>query len=202
MLARGLAPAFAMLFDQDGNRKYMIEPEWRAFLAAADKADPDTRSFCWSLARTGGRLSEVLSLTPRSFDLDNGTIRIRCLKRRAPDVFRELPLGLSFLELMEATVSVTARRIDPSLVDVPIWRWCRTTGWQRVKHVAQRAGLPAHLCTPKALRHTFGIEGVLMKNIPLGTMQKWMGHARIESTVIYTTAVGREERMLSTRMWV
>ncbi len=190
-----------MLSDRAGNRKYMIEAEWRAFLASADNADPDTRAFCWAVARTGGRLSEVLSLTPRSFDIDNSTIRIRCLKRRTPDVFRELPLGLPFLGLMNETVAVNARRIDPSQIDVPIWGWCRTTGWQRMKNVAQDAGLPEHLCMPKALRHTFGIEGVLMKHIPLGMMQKWMGHARIESTVIYTTPVGNEERLLEERMW-
>jgi len=190
-----------MLFDQHGNRKYMIEREWRAFLATADAAEPDTRSFCWMLARSGGRLSEVLALTPRSIDLENGTIRIRCLKRRATNIYREVPIGPGFLELLDTTVSIAGRRIDPLQIDVPIWEWCRTTGWQRMKEVALSAGLPNNLCMPKALRHTFGIEGVLMQGIPLGTMQKWMGHARLESTVIYTTPVGREERLLEERMW-
>src|ERR1700744_128078 len=102
-----------MLSDQAGNRKYMIEPEWRAFLTMADKAEPDTRAFCWTLARTGGRLSEVLSLTPRNFDIDTGTVRIRCLKRRTYGIYREVPLGHTFLGLLDMTVDLVGRRNDP-----------------------------------------------------------------------------------------
>jgi integrase len=32
-------------------------------------------------------------------------------------------------------------------------------------------------------------------------MQKWLGHARIETTAIYANAVGPEERAIASRMW-
>ena len=75
------------------------------------------------------------------------------------------------------------------------------TAWSRVKSVAHAAGLPEYLCTPKVLRHSFGIEGAHVQRFPLGTMKNWMGHARIESTIVYTTPVGNEERALARRMW-
>jgi len=123
------------------------------------------------------------------------------LKRRQKGVFRELPLPDGLRDLLEGAHSITLRRADAILIDKRLWPWSRTTAWALTKAVMQRAGLPEYLCQPKALRHTFGIEGVMNQNIPLGVMQKWMGHARIDSTVVYTTPVGREERALAHRMW-
>ena len=190
-----------MLFDSIGNRKYLTTAEWREFLKAADLAPAIVRSFCWTLAYTGGRLSEVRALTPRHVEPDLSTIRFECLKRRRKGIYRELPLHEGLRTLLETTYSITALRADAKLVDKRLWPWSRTTAWAHVKSVMQSAGLPKHLCQPKALRHTFGIEGVMNQNIPLGVMKKWMGHARIESTVVYTTPVGREERALANRMW-
>ena len=190
-----------MLFDRSGNRKYLTTDEWRSFLDAAKVADPFTRSFCWTLAHTGGRLSEVRALTPRHIDPADGTIRIECLKRRQKGIFRELPINEDLLDLLEATHAIAAMRADEALIDIKIWPWCRTTAWSRVKAVMLKAGAPEYLCKPKSLRHTFGIEGVANQNIPLGTMKKWLGHARLESTIVYTTPTGREERVLARRMW-
>jgi len=53
---------------------------------------------------------------------------------------------------------------------------------------------------PKALRHAFGVETVNEK-ISLSLIQKWLGHARIETTVVYTTPVGEEERALARLTW-
>jgi hypothetical protein len=38
-------------------------------------------------------------------------------------------------------------------------------------------------------------------NVPLNMMQKWLGHARIETTAIYVNALGSEERAIAARMW-
>jgi hypothetical protein len=54
---------------------------------------------------------------------------------------------------------------------------------------------------PKAFRHSFGVRGVAQAGIPLGTMKRWLGHSKLESTITYTDAVGPEERALADRMW-
>jgi integrase/recombinase XerD len=63
------------------------------------------------------------------------------------------------------------------------------------------AANPDHLSMPKSLRHAFGAEAAL-KRIPLTLIKKWMGHARIETTEIYTTLVGDEERALARLTWI
>jgi len=32
-------------------------------------------------------------------------------------------------------------------------------------------------------------------------MQKWMGHASMETTAIYANALGREERKIASKLW-
>lgn len=52
-------------------------------------------------------------------------------------------------------------------------------------------------------------DGVFLRNmvialwgvIPLNIVQRWLGHARIETTAIYASAIGDEERNLARRAW-
>jgi integrase/recombinase XerD len=37
--------------------------------------------------------------------------------------------------------------------------------------------------------------------VPLNLVQKWLGHARMETTAIYLQATGPEEREMAERMW-
>jgi integrase/recombinase XerD len=54
--------------------------------------------------------------------------------------------------------------------------------------------------TPKGVRHGFGIKAVTSE-VPLNMTQKWLGHARLATTSIYTDAVGPEEQKIAQRMW-
>ena len=63
-----------------------------------------------------------------------------------------------------------------------------------------QAAIPPHLATPRALRHTFGVEATA-KRISLSLVARWLGHSRIETTAIYATPVGDEERALAALMW-
>jgi site-specific recombinase XerD len=53
---------------------------------------------------------------------------------------------------------------------------------------------------PKALRHVFGVGGT-QAGVPLNIIQRWLGHADIQTTAIYTDVMGPEERVLADRMW-
>jgi site-specific recombinase XerD len=64
----------------------------------------------------------------------------------------------------------------------------------------RNAGISPGLCKPKALRHAFAVEAG-QKGIPLNIVQRWLGHARIETTAIYASAIGDEERNLARRSW-
>ena len=53
---------------------------------------------------------------------------------------------------------------------------------------------------PRGLWHSFGIAGV-QAGVPLPVLASIMGHSSIETTAIYTTAIGLEARELVSRVW-
>ncbi len=63
------------LYDADGRRKYLVESEFKAFLAAAETLPPRERAYCHTLAHTGGRLAEIIALRKQDIDLKAGSIR-------------------------------------------------------------------------------------------------------------------------------
>jgi hypothetical protein len=60
----------------------------------------------------------------------------------------------------------------------------------------RKAGIAENLSKPKALRHTFALTAG-QSGIPLDIVQRWLGQARIETTAIYASAIGDEERNLA-----
>jgi site-specific recombinase XerD len=64
----------------------------------------------------------------------------------------------------------------------------------------KKANITGGMACPKGLRHGFGVACVAVK-IPLTTIQKWLGHARLETTAIYLDVQGEEERGLARRLW-
>lgn len=62
------------------------------------------------------------------------------------------------------------------------------------------AKLSGAKATSRGLRHGFAV-GALETNIPITLIQKWMGHARLETTAIYTNVVGEQERKFATLRW-
>ena len=186
------ADALARLFDAEGARKYLCASEWRRFVRAAGDALVQTRTFCLLLAYTGCRISEALGVTPARLDREAGRVIFRTLKRRKR-IFRAVPVPL---ELMRDLVLLAHAKPD----DTPLWPWCRQTAWRRVKLVMHGARITGPQATAKGLRHGFGIANA-ENNIPTALTQRWMGHARPETTAIYQHAVGREERAFARRIW-
>jgi integrase/recombinase XerD len=180
------------LFDAHGGRKYLSASELPRFLAAARRADLATCAFCCLLVFTGCRLSEALAITPAQLDEETGRVVFRTLKRRR-QTFRAVPVPP---ELMRALRRIAhGRKADASL-----WDWCRQTAWRRVKRVMDAAGIAGAHAMPKGLRHGFGVANA-EGNVPMATTQKWLGHAKLETTAIYQQAVGREEHAFARRLW-
>ena len=83
----------------------------------------------------------------------------------------------------------------------------------------EAAGLSGIKAPPKGLRHAFGIA-CNQKEVQLNMAQKWLGHANIKTTAIYSNAdsrgllsiapepqmkktptIGKEERNVAQRLW-
>ena len=188
------------LYDERGRRKYLAPLERKQFLQAALDVGGETGSFCAVLVFSGARISEVLALTPERIDDTNGTVNFETLKRRKRGHVRAVPVPKNLLSYLDGVHEYREAQHDPERANRRLWNFSRTTAWRRVKRVMQRAEQPSHLSQPKALRHAFGAEAAL-GGIPLTMVKKWLGHARIETTEIYTTLVGREERAVARQTW-
>ena len=180
------------LFDGNGRRKYLCAREVPRFLEVAADADKSTYAFCLLLALTGCRVSEALALTRAQLDAETGRVVFRTLKRRR-QVFRAVPIPT---DLMKALSSIRHNCAS----EARLWEWSRQTAWRRVKAVMDAAAISGPQAMPKGLRHGFGVANA-EENVPMATTQKWLGHAKLETTAIYQQAVGREETAFARRVW-
>jgi|SRR5665213_391990 len=184
------------LFDSEGNRKYLVASERLAFARAAFRRGGEVGTFCLTLAFTGARISELLALTSERIDRSNCAVVFETLKRRKRGVFRAVPVPQKLIVIIERV-----HRFDSSANSKErLWKWGRTTAWKLVKEVMLSANIRASLAMPKSARHAFGADAV-QNSVALNMVQRWMGHARIETTAIYTDVIGKEERALAQQSW-
>lgn len=181
------------MFDQQGRRKYLNWPEREAFFQAV-KVDPDpaNRAFCLTLFYTGCRITEALNLTPNNLDRSENAVVFATLKRRK-EHYRSVPVPETLMPLL-------AELSSEETPEVRLWSMSRTTGYRLVKHHMKGAGLTGTKACPKGLRHAYA-HACLSRGIPLPTVQKWLGHASLETTAIYLDMVGDEERELAKLLW-
>jgi integrase/recombinase XerD len=183
------------LYDHAGRRKYLTPSERQDFLRAAESAPQPVQTFCATLAHSGCRISEALALTAERVDVDAGVLVFESLKKRRKGIYRAVPVPPDFLKVLEAIHDLNG------VGDMRLWDWSRTTAWRRVREVMNAAAIRGLCATPKGVRHGFGIKAVTSA-VPLNMTQKWLGHARLATTAIYTNATGPEEQKIAERMWV
>lgn len=182
------------MFDRQGSRKYLNEAERRAFLTAAEREpDPLRRSFCLTLLYTGCRISEALNVTGHRFDPAQKCLVFETLKRRQRGMFRAVPIP-------DGLATLLGEVLQDREAGQRLWPFSRSTAYRLVKRLVTEAGIAGVMACPKGLRHGFGVACV-SKSIPLPKVQKWLGHARLETTAIYLDVSGEEERQLAQRLW-
>lgn len=180
-------------------RKYLNRDERQRFLASAQQLPGRQRLFAELLAWTGARISEALALVPASFDLDDGTVTLQTLKRRRPAV-RVIPLPPAVIRHLADVFDLRAAQRDPDRAQSLLWPFCRVTGWRIIKRVMRDAGIDGVQSSPRGLRHGFGVA-TLQSGVPITLLKRWLGHARLSTTEIYTGVVGQEEKAFAGRFW-
>jgi integrase/recombinase XerD len=151
------------------------------------------RAFCLTLFYGGCRISEALSVTVNRIDWAEKTIVFETLKQRRRGCFRAVPIPDMMCRLLRQFVVST----DPS---ARVWPFSRATGYRLVKGYMKTAQIKGSMASPKGLRHGFAVA-CLGRNVPLPVVQKWLGHAKLETTAIYLQVLGNEERKLAKRVW-
>jgi integrase/recombinase XerD len=194
------ARAGMSLYGSAGGRKYLNAAERQRFIESAQRSPPMVRLFCLVLRWSGGRISEVLALTPAAIDIESGTASIETLKRRKRGLVRQVPLPRDLLSQLNRVFRLRFRQRDPELAGARLWTWSRTTAWRRVKEVMAAAGITGTAAMPKGLRHGFGVNA-FQASVPPHLVQRWLGHASLKTTSIYGDVMGPEERAFAERMW-
>lgn len=187
------------LYCSKGRRKYLTNSERMRALEAASKAAPERALFATLLAWTGARVSEVLALTPESFQMESSVVSIRTLKRRRP-IVREVPIPPSLIISLEAAFDIRSAQHDPMRARHRLFSFDRTTAWRTIKAAMAGAGISGTPACPRGFRHGYGVHAI-QSGIPLNLLQRWLGHSRLTTTAIYADAVGPEECLLAARLW-
>jgi integrase/recombinase XerD len=184
------------LLNAHGHRKYLVANERLAYIRTASLREIHEATFLLAMIITGARISEVLALTHNRIDVGENAIVFETLKRRNKKVFRSVPVPDDFVRL---ALLVHIDKINIGN-EARLWSWRRTTAWKLIKEVMIASDIPPTLCMPRALRHTFAVHSI-QHGIPITLVQRWLGHARLETTAIYASVTGEEERAIAARSW-
>jgi len=163
----------------------LYEQEIPRFLRAAPSVD-DLIAVSLMLF-SGLRVGEIEELQFGDLDFEKGEIRIRAeVAKRAKE--RRVPMDLRTVALIAAryneTDPVHALYVYPRSEGLAARSVARTLQ-NRVKSMAEAAGLTRLNVTPHTLRHT-AITQMLERKIPVETVRAIAGHEDLETTMIYT----------------
>jgi integrase/recombinase XerD len=182
-----------------GGRKYVSLGERMRFIERIQAAPAEHRLFMETLAWTGARVTEVLMLTPISFDLHDCSVTLPTLKRRKP-IFRVLYLPPTLIGEIVGAYAIAEAMKSPAGREKRLWRFNRTTAWRMVKSAMLAEGIAGVRGSPRGLRHGFGVSA-LQSGVPVTLLKRWMGHARLTTTEIYTDVAGPEELEFARLFW-
>lgn len=188
------------LYDPAQRRLYINAAERARFGEMAELEPSEVCAFCLLLMFTGCRISEGLALEAGAIQTEARLVTFRTLKRRRADSFREVPVPedlLARLQIQAGSASRTERSYLWHHNGQPL---NRATAYRWIKRVMREAGISGAQACPKGLRHGYGIHAI-RSGVPLNMLQKWMGHASMSTTAIYTNAIGEEEQAIAARMW-
>ena len=162
-------------------------------------ADSDTQDYLWAIALTMGRMSEINRLTWDDVSFEERYVVLYTRKKRGGHLTpRKVPMP-------EKLYQILTRRYANRDKGKPWVFWHRY--WDRSNRVwveapyKDRKGIMKSLCRKAgvryfrfhALRH-FGASMLDQGKVPLGAIQRILGHENRTTTEIYLHSIGEAER--------
>lgn len=186
------------LYGSAGSRKYLNAAERRRFAKAALRTPLEVQLFCIVLSLTGGRISEILAVTPAAIDIDSGVVNIVTLKRRKRGMVWQVPLPRSVIGKLEITPSTSATSTRS--------RYCLSADLEMEPNDSMAAGQGSHGGGPcyGYASHAKGIAPRLWRECVSVAGAAALGAALARAcivTYLYADVIGPEERAFATRMW-
>ena len=179
------------LFTDHGERKYLNSSERQRFYKCTLDLPLEKRLFCQMFHFTGARLNEIALLQKAQIDYKDKTVILRTLKQRKTNVFRQIPLPDNILEGLQ--------ELNHQKNTNELWSFSSRSGARYIKSVMIKADIFGIKSNARGIRHGYAVHAVT--KAPLTQVQKWMGHAFIQTTGIYLEVSGEEERQWAEMVW-
>ena len=180
--------------------KYLPPEQVRRLIASArNERDRLLLEVLW---QTGGRISEVLPLTPEDIDLTSRQVRLLTLKqpqdrRRRPIEHRRwIPIRD---QLATDLASYLLKRGTKEARLFPI---SRVRAFEIVRDAARAAELTddhGRGIGPHTMRHSFAVN-CLNQGVPINVLKDLLGHSSILTTMIYLRIVPADFRAFLARV--
>lgn len=113
---------------------------------------------------------------------------------------REVVLPPELIAVLDRHFRLRERQVQPSANEFRLWPMSRQTGWRLVKRLMATASVVPSAAMPKGLRHGYAVAA-LQALVPAPLVQRWLGHASLRTTAIYSDVAGDEEQSFARRMW-
>jgi integrase len=162
-------------------------------------AKPDTQDYLWTISLTMGRMSEINRLTWHDIDLTARYVILYSRKKKGGHLTpRKVPMPDKLFDVLSHRHKNRNKRIA-----WVFWHryWDRRNKQWVVGRYKERKRIMKSLCGKAgvkyfryhALRH-FGASLLEQANIPIGSIQRILGHENRTTTEIYLHSIGESER--------
>ena len=151
------------------------------------------------LYRTGGRIDEILMISPSDVNLATNSIRLKTLKQGKDrngiqrEKYRVIPLHV---DLRDAYMQYLLDMNISTKSGDPLFPMSRQVIDLYFKKMQGKLGFKIHA---HKFRHTFAVKAI-MDNVPLNVLQQWLGHSSIFTTSIYTQITGMDTSQFMERV--
>lgn len=179
------------LFTDQGERKYLNSAERQRFYECTLDLPLEKRLYCQLFHYTGARLNEISLLQKGQIDYQDQAVILRTLKQRRKNAYRQIPLPEY---LLNGLYDLSNQNVISNL-----WTFSSRTGARCIKAVMDTAEIRGVKSNARGIRHGYAVHAA--SKAPLTQVQKWLGHAFIQTTAIYLNVSGREEREWAEKVW-
>lgn len=166
-------------------------------------ADSDTQDYLWTISLTMGRMSEINRLRWEEVNFQSRCMILYTRKKKGGHLTpRRVPMSGRLYELLLRRYQHRDKRIP-----WVFWHryWNRRADEWMVGPYKERKKIMKSLCKKAgvkyfrfhALRH-FGASLLDSANVPIGSIQRLLGHENRATTEIYLHSIGKSERQAMT----